>query len=77
MNTSIESNSTGKNTNSTEEDINETIDPFKYFTEASINSLKLCGNIFVDNPTAIPSAPCANNKGNITGRFTGSFLLPS
>ncbi len=31
----------------------------------------------VESPTAIPSAPCANNKGNFIGNVTGSFFLPS
>ena len=30
---------------------------FKQLIDASINSTKLCDKIFVDNPTAIPSAP--------------------
>ena len=45
--------------------------------EASINSTKLCGRILVDKPTAIPSAPWANNRGNMTGKLIGSFLRPS
>ena len=45
--------------------------------EESINSLKLCGNTFVESPTAIPSAPEANNNGNFTGRLLGSARLPS
>ena len=45
--------------------------------EAFINSIKLWGKIFVDRPTAIPSAPCARSRGNFTGKFIGSFLLPS
>ena len=45
--------------------------------EASISSQKLCGKILVESPTAIPSAPCANNKGNFMGKFTGSFFRPS
>ena len=51
--------------------------PFKIETEASINSIKLWGSIFVDNPTAIPSAPCANSKGNLIGKDSGSSFLPS
>ena len=51
--------------------------PFKYLIDASISSIKLCGKILVDNPTAIPSAPCANNNGNFTGKSIGSFLRPS
>ena len=45
--------------------------------EALINSIKLCGNILVESPTAIPSTPCAKTKGNLTGRLTGSLLRPS
>ena len=45
--------------------------------DASINSQKLWGKIFVANPTAIPSAPCASNNGNFIGNVTGSFFLPS
>ena len=51
--------------------------PCRCLTEASISSIKLCGSTFVESPTAIPSAPCANNKGNITGRLIGSFRRPS
>ena len=51
--------------------------PLKYFIDESINSIKLWGKTFVDNPTAIPSAPWANSKGNFRGKLTGSFLLPS
>ena len=35
------------------------------------------GKIFVERPTAIPSAPCAKSIGNFTGKSIGSFLLPS
>ena len=45
--------------------------------EASISSLKLWGRILVERPTAIPSTPWANNKGNLTGNVSGSFPLPS
>jgi hypothetical protein len=51
--------------------------PLKIWIEASINSLKLCGKIFVAKPTAIPSTPCANTKGNFTGKVIGSLFLPS
>ena len=44
---------------------------------ALMSSLKLCGSILVERPTAIPSAPWASNSGNLTGRETGSFLRPS
>ena len=45
--------------------------------EASISSMKLCGNIFDAKPTAIPSTPCANNNGNFIGSVIGSLFLPS
>ena len=45
--------------------------------DASINSQKLCGKILQARPTAIPSTPCANNKGNFIGKVTGSRLRPS
>src|SRR6218665_1781740 len=48
--------------------------PFKISMEAFINSLKLCGRILVDNPTAIPSTPCAKSNGNFTGSVTVSFF---
>ena len=51
--------------------------PFKHLIDESINSIKLCGKILVDKPTAIPSPPWAKSKGNLTGKFIGSFLLPS
>ena len=51
--------------------------PFKYLTLPSISSLKLWGSILVESPTAIPSAPWANNNGNFTGKWIGSFFLPS
>ena len=47
----------------------------KYFIEASISSQKLCGNILVERPTAMPSAPCANNKGNFTKKATGRITF--
>ena len=51
--------------------------PRRQATEASISSLKLCGRIFDDSPTAMPSAPCASSRGNLIGRLTGSRLRPS
>ncbi len=45
--------------------------------DASISSQKLCGRILQASPTAIPSTPCASNKGNLTGSVTGSLLRPS
>ncbi len=50
---------------------------FRYAIEASISSIKLCGNSFDASPTAIPSTPCASKRGNLTGSVTGSFLRPS
>ena len=44
---------------------------------ASQISLKLCGRIFDDSPTAMPSAPCASSSGNFTGSVIGSLFLPS
>ena len=44
---------------------------------ASIISIKLCGRILQANPTAIPSAPCANKTGNLAGSVSGSLALPS
>ncbi len=35
------------------------------------------GNTLVAKPTAIPSTPCANTKGNLTGNVIGSLLRPS
>ena len=49
----------------------------KYFMDASISSQKLCDITLVDKPTAIPSAPCASNNGNLTGNCSGSRFLPS
>ena len=51
--------------------------PFRYEMDASISSLKLCGRILEERPTAIPSTPCASNSGNLTGSVTGSRLRPS
>ena len=31
----------------------------------------------MERPTAIPSTPRTNNKGNFTGKLSGSFFLPS
>ena len=41
----------------------------RYLIEASMSSIKLCDKILVERPTAIPSAPWANNKGNFTGKL--------
>ena len=43
----------------------------------AIVTQKLCGSIFDERPTAIPSAPCANSKGYFTGSVIGSLLRPS
>ena len=51
--------------------------PCRYLMAASHNSLKLCGRIFDDRPTAMPSAPCAKSRGNLAGRVMGSLLRPS
>ena len=51
--------------------------PFRCLIDASISSIKLCGKILVDSPTAIPSPPCASSNGNFTWRWIGSFLRPS
>ena len=51
--------------------------PFRCLIDASISSIKLCGRILVDSPTAIPSPPCASSNGNFTGRWIGSFFRPS
>ena len=51
--------------------------PCKCLIDASISSLKLCGSILVDKPTAIPSPPCAKSIGNLTGKWMGSFFRPS
>ena len=51
--------------------------PCKCLIEESISSIKLWDKILVDKPTAMPSAPWANNNGNFTGKLIGSFLLPS
>jgi len=45
--------------------------------DASISSLKLWGSIFDESPTAIPSAPNASRRGNLTGKVTGSLFRPS
>ncbi len=45
--------------------------------EASISSLKLWGSILEARPTAMPSTPCASNRGNFMGRVSGSWLRPS
>ena len=45
--------------------------------EDFIKSLKLCGRIFVDKPTAIPSTPWLNIRGKRTGNDIGSLFLPS
>ena len=42
---------------------------------ASINSPKLCGGIFVAIPTAIPEDPFINNDGNDEGKTVGSVEL--
>ena len=51
--------------------------PCRYLMAASHNSLKLCGRIFDDSPTAMPSAPCASSSGNFAGSVIGSLLRPS
>ena len=51
--------------------------PRRNLIDASISSLKLCGSNLEASPTAIPSTPCANNRGNFTGNVTGSLFLPS
>ena len=50
---------------------------FRWAIQASISSLKLWGNILEARPTAIPSTPWANNKGNFIGKVMGSRLRPS
>ena len=45
--------------------------------DASHSSLKLCGSILDESPTAIPSTPCASKSGNFTGKVIGSLLRPS
>ena len=44
---------------------------------AFANSLKLCGGIFVDIPTAIPEAPFSKRLGIFEGKTLGSFEDPS
>ena len=51
--------------------------PLNMAMEASISSLKLCGRISQANPTAMPFAPCASKRGNLTGKVSGSIFLPS
>ena len=46
-------------------------------TEASSSSLKLCGSIFDESPTPIPSVPWARSSGKRTGSSVGSWLRPS
>lgn len=53
------------------------LSPLRHAIAASHISPKLCGSIFEDSPTAIPSAPCASSKGNFIGSVTGSFFRPS
>ena len=50
---------------------------FKDEIEHLINSLKLCGKIFVDSPTAMPSAPIDSKRGNFDGKISGSLFLQS
>ena len=40
---------------------------------ASMTSPKLCGNIFVAIPTAIPPAPFTNRLGYLAGKTDGSY----
>ncbi|MCS1411896.1 MAG: hypothetical protein M2R45_05098 [Verrucomicrobia subdivision 3 bacterium] len=44
---------------------------------ASNNSMKLCGRILDESPTAIPSVPNMSKRGNFDGKVTGSFPRPS
>ena len=50
---------------------------YKIVQTASITSPKLCGGIFVAIPTAIPLVPEIKRFGNLAGKTTGSFSLPS
>jgi hypothetical protein len=51
--------------------------PWRWFTAARQRSLKLCGRILVERPTAMPSAPSRRTSGNLAGRVTGSRVRPS
>ena len=44
---------------------------------ASINSMKLYGKILQAKPTAMPSTPLDNSRGNLTGKVSGSLFRPS
>ena len=44
---------------------------------ASSSSIKLCGRMDVDSPTAIPSAPSISINGSLEGKCMGSWFLPS
>ncbi len=45
--------------------------------QASINSCRLCGGMFVAMPTAMPDDPFASRFGNVAGSTTGSRSRPS
>ena len=45
--------------------------------QASITSPRLCGNMFVAIPTAIPPAPFTSKFGYFDGRTIGSLSLSS
>jgi len=51
--------------------------PWRWLMAARQRSLKLCGRILVERPTAIPSAPSRRTIGNLAGRVMGSFARPS